>query len=164
LTADSLRELQRIISDLRPAHLDDLGLGAAVRWYAGRLEELTSLTVHVEIQGEERTLDEAVRITIFRLIQEALNNIIKHAQASYVDVGLTFNDNAARIRVRDNGIGFDLALVRLSRAGRASLGLAGMEERAALLGGEVEIQSRPGYGTEIEAVIPYRLSPAEVTG
>jgi signal transduction histidine kinase len=164
LTADSLRELQRIISDLRPAHLDDLGLGAAVRWYAGRLEELTSLTVHVEIQGEERTLDEAVRITIFRLIQEALNNIIKHAQASYVDVGLTFNDNAARIRVRDNGIGFDLALVRLSRAGRASLGLAGMEERAALLGGEVEIQSQPGYGTEIEAVIPYRLSPAEVTG
>ena len=162
LTADSLRELQRIISDLRPAHLDDLGLAAAMRWYAGRLQELTSLTVHVEVGGEERPLDEAVRITIFRIVQEALNNIVKHASASQVNLSLTFEDRGVRIRVRDNGEGFDPAIVRLRRAGRASLGLAGMEERAALLGGAVAIQSRPGYGTEVEALIPYHLPSVEI--
>ncbi len=161
MTADSLKELQRVISDLRPSHLDDLGLAAALRWYCGRLQELTSLTIRLDISGEERMLDEAVRITIFRIIQESLNNIIKHAQASHVEVSLEFREKAARIRVRDNGIGFDLDLVRLNRIGRASLGLAGMEERAALLGGSVSVQSRPGYGAEVEAVIPYSIT-AEV--
>ncbi len=158
LTADTLKELQRIISDLRPSHLDDLGLAAALRWYAGRLQELTPLTVRVDIMGEERSLDEAVRITIFRIIQESLNNIIKHSQASHVDLSLEFKEKDARIRVRDNGVGFDLDIVRLTRIGRASLGLAGMEERAALLGGTVSVQSRPGYGTEVEAVIPYSIA------
>jgi signal transduction histidine kinase len=161
LTADSLKELQRVISDLRPSHLDDLGLAAALRWYAGRLQELTPLVIRVDITGEERSLDEAVRITIFRIIQEALNNIIKHSQASHVDVSLEFKEKTARICVRDNGSGFDLDLVRFTRMGRTSLGLAGMEERAALLGGTVSIQSRPGYGTEVEAVIPYSI-PSEV--
>jgi signal transduction histidine kinase len=115
----------------------------------------------VDISGEERSLDEAVRITIFRIIQEALNNIIKHSQASHVDVSLEYKEKTARIRIRDNGSGFDLGLVRFTRVGRTSLGLAGMEERAALLGGTVNIQSRPGYGTEVEAVIPYSIT-AEV--
>ena len=158
LTASTLEELQRIISDLRPSHLDDLGLAAALRWYAGRLQELTPLVIRVDITGGERPLDEAVRITIFRIIQEALNNIVKHAEASHVDVSLEFRENVARIRVRDNGCGFDLDLVRFTRIGRTSLGLAGMEERAALLGGTVSIQSRPGYGTEVEAVIPYSIN------
>ena len=161
LTANSLKELQHIISDLRPSHLDDLGLAAALRWYAGRLQELTSLVIRVDITGEERSLDEAVRITIFRIIQESLNNVIKHSQASHVELSLEFRENVARIRVRDNGCGFDLDLVRFTSIGRTSLGLAGMEERAALLGGTVSIQSRPGYGTEVEAVIPYSIT-AEV--
>ena len=92
-----------------------LGLSAALRWYAGRLQELTPLIVHVDIIGEELSLDEAVQITIFRIIQEALNNVIKHAQASHVDFSLEFMENAARIRVRDNGCGFDLDLVRFSQ-------------------------------------------------
>jgi two-component system sensor histidine kinase DegS len=113
--------------------------------------------IRVDITGEERSLDEAVRITIFRIIQEALNNVVKHADASHVDLSLEFKENLARIRVRDNGCGFNPDLVRLTRVGRTSLGLAGMEERAALLGGVVNIQSRPGYGTEVEAVIPYSI-------
>jgi signal transduction histidine kinase len=157
LTADSLKELQRVISDLRPSHLDDLGLAAALRWYSGHLQELTPLSIRVDISGEERALDEAIRITIFRIIQEALNNIIKHSGASHVDVTLEFKEKNARIRVRDNGVGFDLDLVRRTRVGRTSLGLAGMEERAALLGGTVSFSSRPGYGTEVEAVIPYSI-------
>jgi signal transduction histidine kinase len=164
LTADSLKELERLISDLRPSHLDDLGLSAALRWYTGRIQEHASIHIRVDITGEEKDLDEAMKITIFRIIQESLNNIIKHAQASHVNIHLSYEERNVRIDVWDNGIGFDLDETKQKRTSRPSLGLAGMEERAALLGGSVSIQSRPGYGTEIEALIPYHHngSKAEV--
>lgn len=160
LTADSLQELQRLISDLRPSHLDDIGLSAALRWYAGKIQEHSSLSVRVDIAGEERDLDDAMKITIFRIIQESLNNIIKHAQASNANIYLRFEDKNVRINVRDNGTGFDLDRVKQRRTSRPSLGLAGMEERAALLGGTVCVQSRPGFGTEVEALIPYHHGKA----
>jgi signal transduction histidine kinase len=155
LTADSLKELQRLISDLRPSHLDDLGLSAALRWYANRIQEHSPLSVRVDILGEERDLDETMKIAIFRIIQESLNNIIKHAHATHVNIHLQFEDKNVRINVRDNGIGFDLDGIKHRHTTRPSLGLAGMEERAALLGGSVCVQSRPGYGTEVEVLIPY---------
>jgi signal transduction histidine kinase len=160
LTSDSLKELQRIIADLRPAHLDDLGLSAALRWYASRIHELTSIQVRVDIAGDEPELDDAVKITIFRIVQEALNNVIKHSKATNVNVHLDYRSRDTKIFVRDNGMGFDMDAIQ-SRIGRASLGLAGMEERAMLLGGSVEIHSRPHYGTEVEAVIPYELKKVE---
>jgi signal transduction histidine kinase len=162
LASDSLKELQRIISDLRPAHLDDLGLSATLRWYANRLHEIAQLTVRVDISGEEHQLEESVKIAIFRIIQEALNNIIKHSQASLVNIHLDYREKEAHILVRDNGAGFDMDAIK-TRIGRVSLGLAGMEERAMLLGGTVEIHSRPNYGTEVEAVIPYHLMREEST-
>jgi signal transduction histidine kinase len=162
LTADSLKELQRIISDLRPSHLDDLGLSAAIRWYAGRLQELTSLVIRVDIMGTEVAMDEATRITLFRIIQESLNNIIKHSGATHVQIDLEYRPIDVHITVRDNGQGFDLEAVKVRRSSRPSLGLAGMEERAALLGGTVQVHSRPGYGTEVEANIPHRVESMEV--
>ena len=161
LASDSLRELQRIISDLRPAHIDDLGLSATLRWYTNRLQEMSRLRIKVDISGEEHLLDEAVKIAIFRIIQEALNNIIKHSRATTVTVNLGYAEESARILVRDNGVGFDMDTVK-NRAGRVSLGLSGMAERAALLGGTVEVHSRPNYGTEVEAVIPYEVVEKEV--
>ena len=161
LASDSLRELQRIISDLRPAHLDDLGLSATLRWYTNRLQEMSHLNIKVDITGEEHLLDETVKIAIFRIIQEALNNIIKHSRASAVTINLAYTEEAARILVRDNGVGFDMDAVK-NRVGRISLGLSGMGERAALLGGTVEVHSRPNYGTEVEAVIPYEVVHKEV--
>ncbi len=161
LTSDALKELQRIIADLRPAHLDDLGLSATLRWYASRIHELTSIHVRVDIEGDEPALDDAVKITIFRIVQEALTNIIKHADATNVNVHLYYRNDEAMIFIRDNGRGFDMNAVQ-SRIERASLGLAGMEERAMLLGGSLDVRSRPSYGTEVEAVIPYRLKKAEV--
>ena len=160
LTSESLKELQRIIADLRPAHLDDLGLSATLRWYASRIHELTSIHVRVDIEGNEPMLDDAVKITIFRIVQEALNNIIKHSQATNVNVRLDYRTKEAVIFIRDNGKGFDMDTVQ-SRIGRVSLGLAGMEERAMLLGGSLDISSRPNYGTEVEAVIPYRAEKVE---
>ena len=158
LTADSLKELQRLMTDLRPSHLDDLGLSAALRWYASRIQEHSSLSVRIDIHGEECELDDAMKITIFRIIQESLNNVIKHAQATHVNIHVHFEDKRVRINIFDNGIGFDRDQVQQTRTSRPSLGLAGMEERAALLGGTVTVQSRPGYGTEVEALIPYHHS------
>jgi len=155
LTADSLKELQRLMTDLRPSHLDDLGLSAALRWYSGKISELSAISIRVDIHGEERDLDEALKITIFRIIQESLNNIVKHAKATNVNIHLLYEEKNVHINVWDNGLGFDLDEAKQRRTARPSLGLAGMEERAALLGGTVAIQSRPGYGTEVEAVIPY---------
>jgi signal transduction histidine kinase len=162
LAADSLQELQRLMTDLRPSHLDDLGLSAALRWYSTRIQEHSSLHVRVDIHGEERDLDDAMKITIFRIIQESLNNIIKHAQATHVNIHLHYEQKNVRISVFDNGIGFDRDQIRQRRNNRPCLGLAGMEERAALLGGAVTIQSRPGYGTEVEAVIPYPHAGSEL--
>jgi signal transduction histidine kinase len=161
LASDSLRELQRIISDLRPAHLDDLGLSATLRWYTNRLQEMTRLIIRVDISGEEHILDEAVKIAVFRIIQEALNNVIKHSRASVVTIKLDYREKEVNILVRDNGMGFNMDAVQ-NRIGRVSLGLSGMAERAALLGGTVEFHSRPNYGTEVEAVIPYEAVQKEV--
>ena len=158
LAADSLKELQRLMTDLRPSHLDDLGLSSALRWYSTRIQEHSSLHVRVDIHGEECELDDAMKITIFRIIQESLNNIIKHAKATHVNIHLHYEERNVRISVFDNGVGFDREQVQQKRTSRPSLGLAGMEERAALLGGTLTVQSRPGYGSEIEAVIPYRHS------
>ena len=155
LTADALKELQHLMTDLRPSHLDDLGLSAALRWYAGRIQEHSSLNIRVDIHGEECELDDAMKITIFRIIQESLNNIIKHSQATHVNIHLHFDEKNVRISVMDNGIGFDLERRKQQRTSRPCLGLAGMEERAALLDGTVVVHSRPGYGTEVEALIPY---------
>jgi signal transduction histidine kinase len=158
LTADSLKELQRLMTDLRPSHLDDLGLSAALRWYSTKIQEHSSLHIRVDIHGEECDLDDAMKITVFRIIQESLNNIIKHAQATHVNIHVHYEEKNVRISVFDNGIGFDRDEVQQRRTSRPSLGLAGMEERAALLGGTVTMQSRPGFGTEVEAQIPYHHS------
>jgi signal transduction histidine kinase len=162
LTADSLKELQRLMTDLRPSHLDDLGLSAAIRWYSTKVQEHLPLIIRVDIHGDECDLDDAMKITVFRIIQESLNNIIKHSNATHVNIHLHFDEKNVRISVFDNGIGFDQDQIQQRRTSRPSLGLAGMEERAALLGGTVTVQSRPGYGTEVEAKIPYHHPEATV--
>ena len=155
LTADSLSELQRLISDLRPSHLDDLGLPAAMRWYAGKVSERTGLKIRVDIFGEEKAISGAAKIAMFRIMQEALNNTVKHAGATSAFVQLSFDAERIHISVRDDGNGFDPDLVQMRQTSRPSLGLVGMRERASLLGGTATLQSGPGQGTLIEASIPY---------
>lgn len=161
LTADSLKELQRLIADLRPSHLDDLGLSAALRWYAGKIEERSSLRVKVSIVGSEPPVEDTAKIATFRIIQEALNNVVRHAEARNVGISMSFEDNGMHVTIRDDGSGFDLErLDRMQSSSRPPLGLAGMRERAALLGGAVSIQSAPGAGTVIEAFVPYHNEAA----
>jgi signal transduction histidine kinase len=153
LTAHSLDELQRLIADLRPSHLDDLGLSSALRWYANTLQDRVRLDVHVEIQGEERPVPSPVKIALFRIAQEALTNVVKHAQAKTARVVLTYADETVHIRVTDDGRGFDMDTA--GSAKRISWGLKGMEERTSLLGGRFEVHSHLSEGTTVEVSIPY---------
>jgi signal transduction histidine kinase len=161
LAADSLHELQRLIADLRPSHLDDLGLPAALRWYAGIVQERTGLKIKVDIEGDELLISSALKIAIFRIVQEALNNITKHAQAKDVYIRLEYQPQHVVVSVRDDGVGFDLDMVPMTRTRRPSLGLAGMQERAALMKGEVSIRSSPGQGTIVEARLPVQSEESE---
>jgi signal transduction histidine kinase len=153
LTAEALTELQRLISDLRPSHLDDLGLAATLRWYANQVAERTGINVSVDVRGETYILPIEVRTALFRIAQEAVNNTVKHAGASNIWIVLSFAERSVSVQVRDDGSGFDGNII--SMKSRTSWGLIGMRERAALLGGELAINSKPGMGTAIEVSIPY---------
>ncbi len=153
LTAHSLDELQRLIADLRPSHLDDLGLSSALRWYAGNIQERTRLDVQVETRGNEPTIPSPVKTALFRIIQEALTNVIKHAHASKVRILLTYSPKEIQARIVDDGHGFDME--KVESAGRISWGLKGMEERASLLGGTLRVRSKPDEGTSVEVTIPF---------
>lgn len=154
LTSNTLDELRHLIADLRPSHLDDLGLASALRWYAKELNGRVPLDVQVEICGDEYPLNGSIKIALFRIAQEALNNVIKHSGADAAHLSLTFETNDVQLVVEDNGQGFDTSKPALP--GRPSWGLLGMQERAALLSGQCNVQSTPGQGTRVEVVIPTR--------
>jgi signal transduction histidine kinase len=153
LVESSLVELQHLIADLRPSHLDDLGLAATLRWYAGEIQERVPLRVSVEVSGEACPLPTEVKTTLFRVVQEALTNVIKHAHAQNACVQLAFGERGVSVQVQDDGRGF--VLEKLDPANRPSWGLIGMEERAALLGGQFSLDTKPGRGTRVEVYIPY---------
>jgi signal transduction histidine kinase len=159
LTAHSLNELQRIIADLRPSHLDDLGLPSALRWYAGDLSQRDPLKVQVEVSGEERDIPAAAKTALFRIVQEALTNVVKHAGASNAHVQLRYEPGSIHVRVSDDGAGFDPRLQAMSS--RTPWGLKNMEERALLLGGSFRIQTQPGQGTTVEVDLPLANSKEE---
>jgi len=152
LTARSLDELQRLISDLRPSHLDDLGLPSALRWYASDISERAALEIQVDVVGKERELSQASKTALFRIVQEALTNVVKHAAARRATVVLTYRDENVLVQVGDDGVGFDT--LDVGKSGRTSWGLKNMEERAALLGGILTIRSGPDQGTTVEVSLP----------
>lgn len=154
MTTRSLDELRHLISDLRPSHLDDLGLAAALRWYAKDLQTRVPLEIHVEVSGEDRPLTSSVKIALYRVAQEALTNVIKYANAREVWVRLNYREQEVMLQVEDNGAGFDIEAQ--AKSARSQWGLLGMQERAALLGGRFDLYSVVGQGTRIQVVIPYQ--------
>jgi len=149
----TLGELRTLIYELRPTILDDLGLGAAVRWMVKEVVEPTGLKVDLQLQGLDRRLPHQVETAIFRITQEAFNNMLKHAAASRARVAVEVNSREVTVTVEDNGKGFNPAAVPVSRSGRG-LGLMGMRERAELLGGILEIDSVLGRGTRVHGILP----------
>lgn len=155
LVTNALTELQRLIADLRPSHLDDLGLPATLRWWAEEIEGRVPLTVTVKVLGEEKELSALIKLTLFRVTQEALTNIIKHAEATTAVVKLVFDVENVMVVIVDDGCGFRVDQM-MRNVQRPSWGLLGMRERASLLDGEVVVASRPGRGTTVTITIPYQ--------
>lgn len=149
-----LRETRDVIFNLRPPSLDDLGLKAAVDHLAARIQERTGLEVEVLVHGEEQRLDGTVLTCVFRIIQEALNNVVKHAKATLAKVGIEFTPALLSVRVVDNGCGFETSANKISKTDAEHLGLLGMRERASLIGGSLEVKSSPGRGTRVVLNIP----------
>ena len=139
---------------LRPSMLDELGLLPALHWQAREVGRRTGMVVSVHSSDEELELPEAWRTAVFRVVQEALQNAARHAAASAVEVGLARGGGQLRIIVTDNGRGFDPATTR-------GLGLLGMQERVAGLGGAVRLQSAPGQGTTVTAELPLPTTTKE---
>lgn len=153
MAVKALDELRRLIADLRPSHLDDLGLGPALRWYANEIEERTYLKVQVIAPGGDfGILPKTVTLTLFRIAQEAITNVVKHAQADNIFINVGQNNKDIILEIQDDGIGFDVHSI--AQEINPSWGLLGMEERASLLGGSFFVESKKGRGTIVKITIP----------
>lgn len=143
--------------ELRPAMLDDLGLLPALRNYAKSFTERTSIAAHLHVQDPDliAQLDSDRRTVIYRIVQEGLNNVAKHANAKQVNITINGSEQAVRLQVDDDGRGFALA-DRPAGAHEQQLGLLGLAERARLVGGEFAVASLPGRGTILYATIPFK--------
>lgn len=148
LTDRALGVARNVASALRPAALD-MGVVSALEWLTARFSLNTGIKCEVHAEELEIPLDESSAIALFRIVQESLTNIARHAQASRADIILIRDEDEYSLKVRDNGAGFEQKMKKAD-----SFGLVGMRERALLLGGEVIINSKPGEGTEVEVRIP----------
>jgi signal transduction histidine kinase len=150
LLDEAIQSIRRIATELRPGILDDLGLAAAVEWVAEEFEARTGTTVQVSLPGIDVAMDQSRVTALFRILQETLTNVARHANATRVRVRLAVEDGMLTLEVHDNGRG--IVLEQLSASN--SLGILGMRERALLLGGELIINGVPGFGTTVMARIP----------
>ncbi|MDB6036586.1 MAG: signal transduction histidine kinase, partial [Verrucomicrobiales bacterium] len=147
----TINTVQKIAAELRPVVLDSLGLSAAIEWQAEEFRERTGIACEAIVPEEEFTLPRESATSIFRIVQESLTNVIRHAHATRVEIILETENDTLRLLVQDNGIGFNAVQMRDPH----SLGLLGMRERALLLGGRFEISGIPGKGTRVSVTMPF---------
>ncbi len=147
----TVQSLRTIIADLRPPALEDLGLIAAIELFLQRSGSTPTATISVE--GKGRRLDPSSEIALFRIVQEAWSNIGRHANAQHVRITFRYAADALHVEIADDGQGFVPPRMEGSPPGK--FGLRGMGERAALVGGSLQIRSAPGEGTRIEVQMPY---------
>jgi len=159
LLVRTLEDMRKLTLALRPSSLDDLGLVATLRAYLASYLEDAGLQVTFHHEGVEGRLAPSVEIALFRIIQEAVHNVVKHAQARSVRIELKAKGDTVVAVVEDDGKGFDVDGVLKSKVGTDSLGILGIQERTALLGGTFTIKSQVGRGTRLEVEIPLRRTP-----
>lgn len=160
LVRGSLQEIRRIIFDLRPMSLDDLGLVATLKQYTSRFEDDTGVDVILETYQEHIRIDSPVEVAIFRIIQEALNNVAKHSNATQVYINLRIMEDTLVGSVIDNGVGFDVEKQSLKPSKNidcGGFGIYSMKQRAELLKGRLSIKSQLGKGTTLRLEIPLNL-------
>jgi PAS domain S-box-containing protein len=150
LVDDTIQSVRRISSELRPGILDDLGLAAAIEWQTGEIEKRTGICCEASFEPEDIMIDDTCNISVFRIFQEAITNVIRHANASKVQVRLHMDDTTLELCVHDDGIG----ITEDSISNSNSFGLIGMRERALFCGGELHIFRNPDKGTTVKVTIP----------
>jgi two-component system, NarL family, sensor histidine kinase UhpB len=149
-----LDDLRKNIWDLRPSILDDLGLCAAIRWYTRMCLGEAGIEIDFNLPDENIRLSSHLETPLFRITQEAVNNIIHHSDAQNVVIRLFQEHSYICLEIEDDGCGFDPTKIGESAVSRKRLGLMGMKERASLIGGTVQIESQPGKGTSIRVCVP----------
>jgi len=147
-------EVDKLIFDLRPALLDDLGLVEAIKFYAQTHLKTAGIELDLRVTGKERRLSGEREVALFRVAQEAITNIVKHARAKSAMIQLQFKTNQLVARIEDDGCGFEVSQTVNSHSPQRGLGLLGMRERISLVGGSLSIISKPGAGTRLKAVVP----------
>jgi len=153
-----IQTIRRISTDLRPAVLDAFGLVAALEWQAADFERRAGIPCVFRSNEEDVEMDEGRATAVFRIFQEALTNVARHARATRVEAELKVQGDTLELRVSDNGIGVSREKVTASR----SLGLLGMQERALMFDGHLEVEGAPGRGTTVRLIMPLKnVGPAE---
>ncbi len=152
LLEKAIRSTRRLITELRPAVLDELGLQTAIQWQALEFENRTGIKCEFRKMGREAPLDTNISTSIFRVLQEALSNVARHSNASAVRISLRFVDDNVILEVHDNGKGMQEG----KQKDPASTGILSIRERVLVLGGEFEILGKRGEGTTLKVSIPYR--------
>jgi two-component system, NarL family, sensor histidine kinase UhpB len=160
----TLDETRRLMFDLRPSVLDDLGLVPALRWFFSQRVQPMGLQVDFQASGLDRRLPEELETALFRILQEATTNAVKHAKAQRLAISLSRENGVIVGTVRDDGAGFHPVRVVSKSDKDRGLGLFGMQERAALVGGSVQIDSAPGRGTSVKVTVPDRARGKEAGG
>jgi len=150
----ALETVRHFAQDLRPRIIDDLGLVAALEWMAENVSKDYAIDTQVKVLGQEQTLPDEVKLLLFRIAQEALNNVRRHAAASKACITLEFDEGRVVLTIRDNGKGFELPQRMGDLASIGKLGLAGMQERAQLIRGKLTIHSEMGIGTTVTVEAP----------
>jgi len=149
-----LEEIRKIIFNLRPMALDDLGLVPTLRKFVQDFEEKTKIRAVFETAGRELRMPSAMEAAVYRLVQEAFSNALKHASPTYVSLEIKFYPKRILITIQDNGVGFDVEQTMARSKKNSHYGLIGMNERVELLNGKMDIQSARGQGTKISISIP----------
>lgn len=157
IVRESLQDVRRIIYDLRPMSLEDLGLIPTMQKYIDKFTSETGIEVSFQQKGEYRIIsDKNLSLTLFRVIQEALSNIRKHSNAKEASIRLEFAPLGVALKISDNGKGFDTSLIKVDKDDRSGgFGLFSMSERIELLNGTMQVTSNPGKGTVVSVVLPY---------
>jgi signal transduction histidine kinase len=160
LTEQTIEELRRLTRALRPIYLEDLGLVTALEMLAHEMGQSAGIPVGFQRQGVERRLEPAIELALYRMAQEALSNVARHAQASRAALYINFTPQAVRMQVTDNGKGFYVPKRPSEFAPTGHFGLLGLYERSEMIGAQLEILSKPGEGSQMNVIVP--ISP-EVT-
>jgi two-component system sensor histidine kinase UhpB len=161
LSNQTLTAMRQLSMDLRPTMLDDLGLIPTLRWYIQNFSNRLGIHSHFHATGFDEKLPPQIETAFYRIVQEALNNVAKHAEADHIEISMEKRNSMIHASVADNGRGFDLETVLHPESPERGFGIVGMQERISLLGGKIQIQTKRGSGTHLRIEVPYPKEGAQ---